>query len=172
MRTIEIKVFFYIELGDSARAKALNNVRSEVGEILSEDDWEDAKAAINKLQKLANVRVDWTSNSQGFYYTRAEYLGNKDEIMFVWNYVFWNKLTDALSNVEDETLADANIKELVNNHQVDETHTFAWNVADVIMQFCNQVYHQTLDNYNDDAVEEFVINNNYEFTADGKRYIG
>lgn len=168
MRAIEFKVFFYVELGDTAREKARNNVRSEVADILSEYDWEDAKAAIDKLQKLANVRVDWTSNSQGFYYTRAEYLGNKDEI----SYELWNKLTDALSNVEEETLEDANIKELVNNHQFDKTHTFAWNIADIIITFCNQVYRQTLDNYNDDVVEDFIIGNDYEFTADGKRYIG
>ena len=169
MKTIEFKVFFYIELGDAAREKARNNVRSEVANILSDYDWEDAKCAIDKLQKLANVRVDWTSNSQGFYYTRAEYLGNKDEMC---SYELWNKLTDALSKVKDETWADADIKELVNNHRLDETHTFAWNIADIIMQFCNQVYRQTLDNYDDDAVEDFIIANDYEFTADGKRYIG
>ena len=170
MRTIKFSVYFYLELGDNAREKARNNVRSEVADVLSELDWQEAKDTIARLERISHVKVGWEQNSQGFYYNFTRYTGSGKQSELI--HQLWAHILNVVDAEFKSTWADEDMKDIIKTYVVDETHTFAWNIANIVIEFCKKVYDGTLTYYDDECVEEYIIENEYEFKADGTRYIG
>lgn len=68
MRTIKFNVFSYDELAETAKEKALDNVRESVGSMLCEFDGDDYRAALDEIENVFEIKVyDWCVGYPGTF---------------------------------------------------------------------------------------------------------
>lgn len=167
MRTIETNLYEFSELTDEAQQYAIKHLRHEAFESMSATDWEDANRAIKRVKCIASIECEIQQNSQGFY-TRWV----KDETAFDVkdsdNFFMFKDCIKTKFHADD--WAEDMLQGIVLDTEYDNRYSYSHNVCNILIRFCEQVYNNTLDYYDDINVIEYIQMNDMEFTANGRPY--
>ena len=160
MRVEEIKVMQYEELSDSAKESAKDWYRSV---DTSYNWWDDALASIKAFADVFNVKIknyEIGAYSPSWMDTDAE--GE--------NFRGWNKKS-ILAMKEDRTgyyldgiIQDAFVSAFKDTG--DAKLAFGYAIDKAVKHIQDDMEYQ----FSDEAVEEMLVINEYEFTEDGTRY--
>ena len=164
MKTIEIKLYKYEELDKQTREKVIENYRyinvedtfwydfvkddfNRLGLEIQEFDLgrgNYAKIYIDNFEDTSNYIIEEFGDSVLIKQTAKNYLKELEEIV---------------SNYKEDEDIDREFEILEGNYQ----HEFE---ADILSYLRAEYEHQT----SDEALDEFFINNDYDFTIEGKIY--
>ena len=212
MRTIKFNVFSYDELAETAKEKALDNVRESVGSMLCEFDGDDYRAALDEIENVFEIKVyDWCVGYPGTFSAWRFKEGSRfsemsDEPRFLVRYLDeverWCRKGRYYSTPfkpcpkSKEHPAGLTYKKRYSKVMFERNYclTGAWTSA-VVDDYMNKRWdyvrkHRTIEDFLDDmlydffkqwerdmeynsedeAVEETIIGNDYEFTEDGRLY--
>lgn len=169
MRTIETTLYQYSELNEQAKQYAIKALRQRCFEANAEWTWDDANATIKTVEETAGVRCDINESSQGFYVNNAfrrgdvHYdLSDKDEFeVFRKNYI---------EQYKEMLWCDQIMLKIVKEWEFDERRSYAGNVDWMIVKFCEKINDDCMCYFDDDAVEEWIEGQDFEFTEDGRLY--
>lgn len=169
MRTIETTLYEFGELNQEAKQTAVKLLREQAAECGSDADWEDANESIKAIEKMAGIKCDIQFSSQGHYcrhYRLAyeSYPSDEEEREM------WDGLMDNLRKYEGGVWSDDMLRDILLEYEYDEHRGYAGSVAWAIVEFCDKVYLNTCDYYDDDYVSEWIEGNNFEFREDGRLY--
>lgn len=168
MRTIETTLYEFGELNQEAKQTAVKLLRERCYCANAEWTWEDASATIKTVEETACVRCDINESSQGFYVNNAfrrgesDYISEKDEFEML--------RSKYIREFKEMLWCDQIMLDIVKNYQYCERRCYEQNVAWMIVKFCEKINDTCLDYYDDDAVEEWIEGQDFEFTEDGRLY--
>lgn len=169
MRTIETTLYQYSELNEQAKQYAIKALRGMCYEANAEWTWNDANETIKTTEETFCVSCDIRESSQGFYvqssWRRGEVhydMSDKDEFE-----VFRKRFIEQL---KEDLWCDRTMLDTVKSYVYEERRCYESNVAWMIVQFCEKINDTCLDYYDDDAVEEWIEGQDFEFTEDGRLY--
>lgn len=169
MRTIETTLYQYSELNEQAKQTAVKLLRERCYCANADWTWEDASTTIKTVEETAGVRCDINESSQGFYvnhtFRRGEVhydLSDKNEFeVFRKNYI---------EQYKEMLWCDQIMLKIVNEWEFDERRCYEQNVAWMIVKFCEKINDDCMCYFEDDAVEEWIEGQDFEFTEDGRLY--
>lgn len=169
MRTLEIKLYKFEELNEQAQEQAIKLMRDTAAESGTEADWDDANDSLRTVQEIAGIRCDIQFSSQGHYYRSAHlryesYPTDEEELEM------WEGFVENMKNYKIGVWSDELIQKAVLEHEYNNMWSYAGNVATALVEFCNKVYFQTCDYYDDDYTKQFIIANDIEFYENGNPY--
>ena len=168
MRTIETTFYKYSELNEQAKEYAIKALRNRCFEANAEWTWYDANETTKTVEEIGHIYCDIQQSSQGFY---ANHYHNKDEQYDLTDKEEFEQFRERYIDEFKESLwCDHMMLKLVKEWEYDERRSYAGNVAWMMVDFCEQIYDLTLDYYDDDAVEEWILTQDFEFTEDGRLY--
>lgn len=158
------------ELNPTAKANAINALRSRAYQDASEIDWADARDTQSRIENLSGVRVDVQQNSHGFYY---KLLGEKYfDLTPEENRQKWEDFVKAVKEDNITTWADDLYLDVLENTEFSEDETFAEHVAETLCWFAQDIENHCDDYMKDDYVREYAIENDLYFTENGNPYEG
>lgn len=167
MRTIEITLYQYSELNEQAQQRAIEEMKQASFDAGSESDWNDANETIRRIKELAGVDLDIQFSSQGPYvkwgYDKTHETKLTDQQQF-------ENLRKSVKNSMTYTWADDMMIDTFDEAKFDRRRRYIDNVGDVLLKFCTKVYWSTLGYLDEDSVREYIVNNQFEFTEDGRLY--
>lgn len=213
MKTITLNIYQYDELSDAAKKKAVENMRETIGSMLCDFDADDYRSALEKIEKIFEIKVDdwcvgypgtyshWRFNEnsrfsdlsdnprflvryldeverycrKGRFYSSPfrkvpvdkehpaglDYTKRYSKVMFERNYCLTGSWTSAVVDDYMEKRWD-----YVRKHRTIEDF-----VDDMLYNFFKQWERDQECNYEDEAVINTILGNDYEFTEDGMRYV-
>ena len=168
MRTITTNLYQYTELNAIAKNNAIRLLRQRCFEANDECTWEDANETMKVVEESGNVYVDICDNSQGFYvnnhYKKFEENELTDEELF-------ERFRDKYIRDYKEMLwCDHIMLNIVKEYKFDDSRSYSGNIGCMMVEFCKIIYNCTLDYFDDDNVEEWILGQDFEFLSDGRLY--
>lgn len=169
MRTIETTLYQYSELNEQAKEYAIKAMKGRCFEANAERDWDDANETIKTTEETFCVSCDIRESSQGFYvnhaFRRGEVrydLSDKDE--------FEEFRKVYIKQFKEMLWCDQIMLDIVKNYPYCERRCYEQNVAWMIVKFCEKINDDCMCYFEDDAVEEWIEGQDFEFTEDGRLY--
>lgn len=169
MRTITTNLYQYSELNEQAKQYAIKSLRDRCYEANSRTDWLDANDTITQVEEIANVNVSIQQSSQG-YYVEYAWRRNGDYYDKTDQEEFEDFRLDYINQFKENLWCDHMMLKLVKEWEYDERRSYAGNVAQVLVKFCEKIEHGCLSYFDDDAVDDWIECQDFEFTEDGKLY--
>lgn len=168
MRTIEIKVYEFDELSEQAQQKAIDILRERAARQACDADWEDAQGSIRQLEDIAHVKTDIEYSSHGFY---ARWYKNTAP-----NYDITDEqeFDEFKKNFEEQFKGDMWCDDMLYNVLHDAEFcdkSYEYNIAKILLKFCEDVERTTLGYYDDGYVIEWIHGNDIMFYEDGRPVI-
>ena len=168
MRTIQFNVYQFDELKDFAKEQAIKSLKQTAFECYAEGEWEDANRTIERVEEMTHVKCDIQQSSQGFYYrwatTDLSPLDDEDERK---RFEMFKK--DIMVQ-ESQSWADDLMEKVFDNAVFNNKHSYEGNIARQLVRFCDEVYLNTMDFFDDETTIEYIYDNDIEFNEDGKPY--
>lgn len=165
MKTIEIKVYEFGELSEQAQQKAIDILRERCAREACDADWEDAQGSVRQLEDIAHVKTDIEYSSQGFY---ARWYKNTEP-----NYELTDEqeFDEFKKNFEEQFKGDMWSDDILYDAVKDAEFcgkSYEYNIAKILLKFCEDVEQSTLCYYDDDYVIEWILGNDIMFFEDGR----
>lgn len=170
MRAIQFTVYQFHELNDEHQQRAIQNLRHEVYAQSCERDQYEIQETFSKIQETTGVCADIRSSSQGPYVWSAHQIEeNYDQSE---KYLF-EQMQQRMQQIDCNTgWAFANwAKDIFTEADFDERRSYAMNVAWLLCSLFKRIDNAQLMYLEDDYVREYIIDNDFEFHADGTQYI-
>lgn len=168
MRTIN--VYKFNELLPDAKNVALSNLKSEFEKRYREDGLRDIFSIKEKYEKIFGVDVLVKENSEDYdwfdYKDKTNSNGDND-----WD-IFDKKRTESLNCLA--TWGDYVFADVLKGYKYDFDRSYGYNVAELISAFVNEGINATEDSLKKRDIKDvadYIVENDFEFYEDGKRYI-
>lgn len=166
MREITLKIYSFDELNEEVQKQVIGKYREECAAWYSRADWEDAQATIDRVQEIVGIKFDIQQSSQGFYVKWYTAYNSENE-----DRVDWEIFVEKMKDFKIDYWCDANIVNLLNGFVFDERRSFASNVGNLLVEFCEGINDLCSTYYEDDCcVKEFIDAMEVEFLENGDMF--
>ena len=169
MRPIQFTVYQFQELNDEHQQKAIQNLKNDVYVQSCEEDYWEIQETFSKIQEITGVYADIRSSSQGPYVWSAHEIEENYDLSD--KYLF-EQMQQRMQQIDCNTawaFADW-AKEIFTEADFDERRSYAMNVAWLLCSLFKRIDNAQLMYLEDDYVREYIIDNGFEFHADGTQY--
>jgi hypothetical protein len=199
MREIKFNIYQYDELSAEAKEKAVDNVRESIGSMLCDFDADEYRGALKEIEKIFEINVyDWCVGYPGTYSRwrfneSSRFSEMSDNPRFLVRYLdeverwcrkgkyYFGRHTERYSKVMFErnycltgSWTSAVVDEYTGEKRWDyvrKRRTIEDYIDDLLYAFFKQWERDQEYNYEDEAVINTILGNDYEFTEDGMRYV-
>lgn len=165
MRTITINVYEFGELSEQAQQKAIDILRERAARQACDQDWNEARESLRKLEEIAHVKTDIEYSSQGFY---ARWYTNTEPNYDITDEQEFDKFKKDFEEqfagdmwCDDMLYVAVHIAEFCGK-------SYEYNIANILLKFCKEVEQSTLGYYDDAYVIEWLLGNDIMFFEDGR----
>ncbi|MBP5461429.1 MAG: hypothetical protein J6Y20_04820 [Lachnospiraceae bacterium] len=212
MRTISFKVYKLDELPHDARAKAIENCSSKIGETLSEWDSDDFRGTLDKLQdafgiEVYNWRVGYPGTGFRWRWTESRWAELDEDPKYHIRYIdevrsyllkgkyysgpfkqcekspehpagltykkrFGKTVFSPFSCCLTGVYSDWAVDDAMNKcyEAVRAGHTISDFIEDMLYSFFHEWEEDIESCFSNERVGEYILANDYDFTADGQLY--
>lgn len=174
MKTINVTLYAFDELCESAKKYARKQFENEVYENIAPLDWEDADTTLDKLTEMTGCRFRIDSSSQGFcvkvidekYIDCPDYDDANDDRRF-------ERFKKKLALLKKELWTDYILQEVAEatDYPRNRWSSFSNALEKVVEKFCDRIYDHTLCYTDDDYIDDYIRNSEgICFIGNGARF--
>ena len=159
-------LYQFSELNEKAKKNALNQLREECYERNTEYDF--ANATVRQVLEIAHVECDIQSSSHG-YYVRW-YRDICEQYDYTDEEVFEQFLKDFEKKFRVGNWSDTIMQTAVFDTKFDESRSYEGNISWLLADYYGMIERDMTDYFDDECVERYIEDNDFEFTENGTLY--